>query len=180
MNPKKIVLIGGPGTGKSTVIQALEKLGYHCFHEISRDVTLEARKKGIEQLFLTQPLLFSEMLMKGRVEQFKIAESLEERHVFFDRGLPDITAYMDYMKTVYPHYFIESNECHRYDAVFCFPLWEDIYQQDNERYESFSEATKIQKYLVDAYTSLGYTLIEVPKTTIEERVKFIENHLKSL
>ena len=48
--PKKIALIGGPATGKTTLIKALEAQGYYCMEEISRQITLEAQKNGIEQL----------------------------------------------------------------------------------------------------------------------------------
>jgi len=40
LKPKKIVLIGGPATGKTTLIDALKTKGYHCFEEISRQVTV--------------------------------------------------------------------------------------------------------------------------------------------
>jgi len=49
---QKIVITGGPGTGKSTIIEELTKLNYICMPEISRDITLNAKKKGIDQLFL--------------------------------------------------------------------------------------------------------------------------------
>ncbi|HEX5742987.1 MAG TPA: AAA family ATPase, partial [Flavobacteriaceae bacterium] len=35
----KIVITGGPGTGKSTLINELIKRGYNCLEEISRDIT---------------------------------------------------------------------------------------------------------------------------------------------
>ena len=57
-----IVITGGPGTGKTTIIDAFIEQGYACFPEISRQITLEAKKEGIEQLFLERPLLFSELL----------------------------------------------------------------------------------------------------------------------
>ena len=60
MNPIKVVIAGGPGTGKTSIINHLKERGFLCFDEISRQVTLQARKDGIEQLFLTEPLLFSE------------------------------------------------------------------------------------------------------------------------
>ena len=50
---QKIVLIGGPGTGKSTIINEFVKRGYACMPEISREVIVKAQKEGIEQLFLT-------------------------------------------------------------------------------------------------------------------------------
>ena len=38
--------------------------------EISREVILEARKKGIEHLFVSSPILFSEILLEKRIQQF--------------------------------------------------------------------------------------------------------------
>ena len=70
----KIVLIGGPGTGKTSVINELIKRDYFCMPEISRQVTLKAQEKGIDQLFLTEPLLFSKMLLEGREQQFITAD----------------------------------------------------------------------------------------------------------
>ena len=71
---KKIVLTGGPSTGKSTVLEELINRNYNCMTEISREVTLNARKNGVEQLFLTKPLLFSELLIEGRINQYIEAE----------------------------------------------------------------------------------------------------------
>ena len=70
MNTKKVVITGGPGTGKTSIINHLKENGYLCYDEISREITLQARKDGIEQLFLTDPLLFSEKLLEGRTQQF--------------------------------------------------------------------------------------------------------------
>lgn len=174
---KKILLIGGPGTGKSSIINFLEQKGHFCLHEISREVTMEAQKKGIDQLFLTEPLLFSELLLKGRIKQYREAEKANRDYVFFDRGIPDVTAYMDYSKETYPNFFTEANKKHLYDCVFFLPIWKDIYRSDNERYESYKQAVEIQKYLEGTYSNLGYELIPVPKTSVEKRVLFILNKL---
>ena len=53
---QKIVITGGPGTGKTTLLHSLKKRGFHCMDEISREITLKARKNGIEHLFLKNPL----------------------------------------------------------------------------------------------------------------------------
>ena len=91
-----IVLLGGPGTGKSTLINELVARGFCCYPEISRQVTMKAQEEGIEQLFLEQPLLFSQMLLEGRIEQYKNALNEPDNVVFIDRGIPDVVAYMDY------------------------------------------------------------------------------------
>ena len=56
--PKKVLLIGGPSTGKSTLLKELQNLGYPCLEEVSREVIKKAQNQGIEQLFLTEPKLF--------------------------------------------------------------------------------------------------------------------------
>ncbi|MDG1394226.1 MAG: ATP-binding protein [Flavobacteriaceae bacterium] len=179
MNTQKIALIGGPGTGKTTLINALKTKGYFCMEEISRQITLEAQEKGIEQLFLEDPLLFSEQLLLGRQQQFLDADKLSDKFVFFDRGLPDVVAYLDCLKSSYPESFKMICNQHLYDKVFILKPWKAIYEQDNERYETFEQALIIHDFLVKSYTEYGYTIIDTPFGTIEERIEFIENHLNS-
>jgi len=170
---QKIVITGGPGTGKSTVISALAKQHFMCMPEISREVTLNAKENGTDQLFLTNPLLFSELLLEGRVNQYIEAEKRNSPIVFFDRGIPDVHAYMNYISIDYPKTYVHQSTIYRYDFVFLMPPWEDIYITDNERYENFEQALAIHNHLERTYKNLGYKIIEVPKGTIESRVDFI-------
>ena len=73
--PKKIIITGGPSTGKTSIIEELKKEGHQCMDEVSREVILEARKKGIENLFLTSPIYFSEILLKKRIQQYFDADN---------------------------------------------------------------------------------------------------------
>ncbi|SDS44388.1 AAA family ATPase [Christiangramia echinicola] len=173
MKNRKIVITGGPGTGKSSIINRLEEKGEKCLHEISRQVTLEAKKQGIDQLFLEQPLLFSEKLLEGRLDQYLEAMEFNSDHIFLDRGLPDVVAYMDYFDTKYPEIFNKICQNNRYDLIFILPPWKEIYTSDNERYESYEEALKISSYLYSTYKRYGYNPIEVPKLSVEERTSFI-------
>ena len=170
---KKIVFAGGPATGKTTLIQALELRGYACAQEVSRQVTLEARENGISQLFVSDPLLFSEKLLEGRVNQFKEAHKNKASLVFLDRGIPEVLAYLDRGNTPYPNHFTKACEDNQYDRVFIFPPWEEIYTSDNERYEDYQEALKIYPFLKAAYDRFGYESIILPKDTIENRISFV-------
>ena len=180
MKNKKIVLTGAPGTGKSTIIDELEKRGYTCMHEISRDVTIEAQKNGTEQLFLTEPLLFSDMLLKGRLEQYKKADDKGGEWVFFDRGIPDVFGYLNYIGMEYPDRYIQVSRVNKYDFIFLMPPWEDIYIQDNERYESFEQALAIHNHLMRAYKSLNYNVIQVPIGPVAKRTDYILNAIQTL
>ena len=177
MNKEIVVIIGGPGTGKTTIIEGLLAKGYCCYPEISREVTLEAKKQGIEQLFLENPLLFSELLIEGRKKQFHNAQKEPHNIVFLDRGIPDVLAYMHYIGDSYPAFFDQACRDHIYTKIFLLPPWEEIYISDNERYENFEQAKLIYNHLTETYQKYGYDLIEVPKGTVEDRISFILNQL---
>jgi len=172
-----VVIIGGPGTGKTTIIDGLTAKGYCCYPEISREVTMEAKKQGIEQLFLEKPLLFSELLLEGRKKQFHNAKEEPHNIVFLDRGIPDVLAYMHYIGDSYPAFFDQACRDHIYTKIFILPPWEEIYVSDDERYENYEQAKLIYGHLTETYEKYGYNLIEVPKGTVEERILFILNQL---
>ncbi|WP_048331438.1 AAA family ATPase [Bizionia psychrotolerans] len=180
MKIKKIVITGGPGTGKTSIINELKNRGFVCLDEISRQITLKAREDGIDQLFLTQPLLFSEMLLQGREDQFNQANTEHESFVFLDRGIPDVLAYMDYIGDSYPEKFVESCKNHSYDLAFILKPWQDIFVSDSERYENFSQAIEIHDHLLKTYEKYGYNLADVPFDTVEKRTDFILNVVNNL
>ncbi len=180
MNTKKIIITGGPGTGKTSIINELIKRGYNCIEEISRQITLKAREDGIEQLFLTEPLLFSELLLKGRKKQFEEANAFEEDFIFLDRGIPDVLAYMDFIGDDYPEDFRNACKDNMYDHVFILAPWQEIFSSDSERYENFEQAIEIHKHLLNTYKTYEYSLVDVPFGSIESRADFILNVVKAL
>jgi predicted ATPase len=173
MQKQIIVIIGGPGTGKTTIIEELVQKGYCCYPEISRQVTLDAKKQGIDQLFLENPILFSEMLLEGRKKQYQNALLEPHKIVFIDRGIPDVLAYMKFIGDNYPEHFDVACKENVYSKIFVLPPWEEIYESDEERYETYDQAKKIYNHLVETYQGYGYDLIEVPKDTVTERIDFI-------
>lgn len=172
---KVIVISGGPGSGKTTIISQLKKRGYTCYDEVSRDIIIEAKKKGIDQLFLTDPEEFSRLVLEGREKQFTDAQNSDEEWIFIDRGIPDVVAYMNFKNEASPEAFINSSKTNRYDFVFVLPPWRKIYKQDNERYETFEDAIGIYKKLKKTYETFGYEAIEVPKGNLMDRANYILN-----
>lgn len=174
---KKIAIIGGPSSGKTSIINQLMKKGHVCMEEISREITAKAKNEGIDQLFLKDPIWFSEQLLEERKKQFIDADTAKSPFVFFDRGLPDVIAYLDYIGCNYSEEFINICKKYKYDKVFILMPWKDIYIQDNERYETFKQATEIHEFLIKWYTSFNYELVEVPQSTLENRIGFILNNI---
>jgi len=184
LKPRKIVITGGPSTGKSTVIDELKNRNFLCFDEVSREIIREAKENGIEQLFIEDPYLFSKKLLEGRVKQHQEADKITDKEiVFFDRGIPDVNAYLKFVKQEIPKEFDEITKKHPYDRiVFIMPPWEEIFTGDEERYESFNQSQLIHNKLVNYYKELGYYLIFVPFGSVNKRVdyiiKSIEKHKK--
>lgn len=177
LKQQKIVITGGPGTGKSTIIDQLIRLKFTCMPEISRSVIKQGQKEGIDQLFLSEPLLFSEKLLEGRIQQYHEAGRQKTSYVFFDRGIPDVHGYMDYLGTDYPKDYHEKSNEFRYTHIFMMPPWKKIHKVDNERYESFEQSMSIFQFLIEAYEKLDYKIITVPEGSVEQRVDFILNSL---
>lgn len=177
------MITGGPATGKTSVINGLEGIGHLCFHEIIRDLTSEAKESGnLSSLdtnpinSVTDPLEFNRKLLEGRKVQFLKSQKIKEKLVFFDRGIPDVLAYMEYYDQVLEPEFTAAAKTHQYDTVFLLPMWEEIFASDEERFESYADALKIEEFLQKTYMTFGYEVIEVPFDSVENRIDFILNH----
>lgn len=185
MGLRKIVITGAPGTGKTVVVRELESMGFPCFHEIIRDMTADAKndensKEAVSNplAFVDDPFQFNLDLLNGRIQHFQQSEKQKKGTVFFDRGIPDVLAYMDYFQQEYNATFTGACEDYKYDELFIMPPWKEIYVSDDERLETFEEAQELHQCLMSTYKKYGYKPILVPKTTIEERITFILNRLK--
>jgi len=175
---RKILITGGPSTGKTTLVDELEKVGFNCFKEISRETTKEWKKKGVDQFFLTDPIAFSNILFKGRLNQYQSAKTYNKNYVF-DRGPIDVIAYLNFKNVTYDSKLFKTSSKLNYDFSFILPPWEEIYTNDFERYESFEECEKINQNLVRTYKEYKINLIKIPKISVKERVNFINEYLSN-
>lgn len=177
MLKKRIILTGGPGTGKTSIINELIKEGFNCFEEISREIIREEMAKGSRVLPWDDLMAFSQKVIDGRVEQYNGAENGIS---FYDRSVYDSIAYLHLDKIdVLPKWDTLGKDLTFSKAVFITPPWREIFHQDNERKESLAQLTLLHETLIRTYEDYGYNLIEVPKTPIKERVEFILNHIKA-
>lgn len=173
---QKIVLTGGPGSGKTTVLNTLGKMGYTIFPELSRQWIHLAQQAGTNHYFEEKPLEFSAVLLEGRIQQYQEAEQSTSDKIFLDRGIPDVFAYLDHRGQA--HTFNKNTlQKYRYDQVFFFPPWKDIYTADAERQETFEKAQAIGEHLNNYYSLLGYHPIRIPEGSVEERCNFLLKQL---
>jgi predicted ATPase len=171
---RRILLTGGPGFGKSSIITEFEHRGLVVFHEISRQIIQDSLAHNLRQTPWENISRFSELVEEGRIAQHRQGDGLV---AFYDRGLPDIAGFLLKDKqSITPRLDQLCNEFRYFHTVFITPPWEAIYQRDHERHEDFMSAIKVHKALEQVYTNLGYQLIPVPMGSIRQRADFILNH----
>ena len=166
------IITGGPGSGKSTVIDALAKRGISTMPEGGRAIIQDQVAIGGNALPWSDRRAFAELMLSWEMRSYRMAIALKGR-VIFDRGVPDVLGYLRLSGLSIPAYVERAAQVFRYNRrVFIAPPWRDIFQIDAERKQSFKEAQATYEAMIESYSDLGYELIQLPLISVEERVNF--------
>jgi predicted ATPase len=167
------VLTGGPGSGKSTVLEAIERRGYARSTEAGRGVIQDQMAISGRALPWDDRGLFAELMLSWDMRSYRIAEQ-SPGPVFFDRGVVDTIGYLELSGLPVPPHMENAAETLRYHPrAFIAPPWKEIYEQDRERKQNFEEAVRTYDAVAAAYARHGYELIEIPRDSAEKRAAFI-------
>jgi len=167
------VVTGGPGSGKSTLIDALEAAGYPRTIEAGRGVIQDQAAIGGAALPWRDPALFAELMLCWEMRSYHMARA-QAGPAFFDRGVPDVLSYLRLLGRPVPTHMAKAAATFRYNRrVFIAPPWREIFRQDAERKQSFEEAVRTYEAMVATYSDLGYELVELPRAAVAERVRFV-------
>lgn len=169
------VLTGGPATGKTTLLNALGNLGYVTIQEAAREHIDHSYKKGIP----VEELRRNERQFQEDVARIKERyESTLNPHetVFFDRGMHDTVAYMDYYGYPLDDWLKKLIAASSYKKVF---LLDEIKvdRKDYARTEDDTFMDQINDLLFKAYADNGMTPVMVPPGSVKNRADFILSQL---
>jgi predicted ATPase len=167
------VLTGGPGSGKSTLLDALQQSGYARSLEAGRGIIQDQSAIGGRALPWNDRVLFAELMLCWEMRSYHMAQQ-QSGPVLFDRGIPDVLGYLRLLGLPEPEHMRKAADSFRYHhRVFIAPPWPEIFRQDRERKQDFDEAVRTYDALVATYTALGYDLVEIPRSPVDERVRFL-------
>ena len=165
----KFVITGGPGCGKTTVLEVLERIGYTVMSESARKLIMEETARGGRALPWDDWKGFQKAVLRMQlVRENQVADD----HVFLDRAAIDTVAYFRLHGCEPDAEVLDACSRNGYAMIF---LLEQLprYKTDGVRMEDHKTAMKIAVLVECAYVERGYTVIRVPVMPPVERARFI-------
>lgn len=173
----RYVFTGGPGAGKTTVLDLLKKDGFTGIPEVAREIIKNRLSGGLNPR--PDAAQFANEILAKDIEQYDKFVP-ENKPVFFDRGIGD-ALYM-----LHQCGEIRIDEARRHlnkrpynKMVFIFPTWREIYTNDAERDQTYEDSIEVYNDLWQWYLNLDFSVIQVPLSEPEQRMKFIINSIEN-
>ena len=167
------IITGGPGVGKTTLINELQQKQMNCIPEVAREIIKDQLRNNGQALPWENAKEYSKLMLLHSVQDYVKLLGTNDLY-FFDRGIPDTYAYERLMNFDYEENLTHVVNEYRYNKiVFILPPWEEIYEMDTERKQDFQLAKETYNVIKDTYECLDYELIEVPCLPVAERTDFI-------
>ncbi|MBX3074704.1 ATP-binding protein [Candidatus Obscuribacterales bacterium] len=165
----RIVITGGPSTGKTTIINLLEVMGQKVVHELATKII----KEGKYLPWVDRVKFQSEVLRRQLAAEAAILDF--DNPIFLDRGAFDGEAYYIADSLPVPPAF-STIDPSQYDLAF---LIEELsfFDQNDVRREDLEFTKKISATLEGCYTSRNIRVIRVPAMLPHARVDFIMKHV---
>src|SRR5688572_1416991 len=172
--PCRSVITGGPGTGKSALLEAAARAGFATSGEVARDIL---REPGGMALRAQDPAGFADAMLARELAAFDAAAT-RKGPVIFDRGFPDIVGFLALAGLPVSGELDRICRNVRYDGpIFRAPPWRGIYVSDRERIQSWQDACASDRAVSAAWGRYGYSLVDLPFVSVDERLRFLVSAL---
>jgi predicted ATPase len=169
-----VIITGGPGSGKTTLVDELAGAGHPVAPEGARALI---RYRDVIGGPWHDAELFPELMLSWDVRSYHWALD-QPGPVFFDNAVPTMVCYWELLGLPMPAHARAAAETYRYHPeVFIAPPWPAIYRTDTERTQTFAWAEQVYEGLVRTLPRLGYRLIDLPRGDPAERRDFVLAHL---
>lgn len=185
----RIVLTGGPCSGKSTIIDIIKRDNpeIHCVPEMATVVIshfgVTPSRDAIKNRQFQRAIYRAQRIFEATSTQFAI--SAGKKAVVFDRGAPDGAAYFRGGIREFQDFFNTTMEAEydQYDAVLCLNVPpSSIYEANKEnnpaRSETYKEAVDLGERIIKAWQTHPNFLIINNGTGWEDKEKRVLQALK--
>ena len=173
----RFVVTGAPGSGKTPILRELVRRGFLGVNEPAREILAEQRAIGGNGVYDKDPQLFCDLMLERAIADYRRLGGAGEP-AFFDRGIPDMVGYAEVFALDTSAALAASRRYRYDDVVFVLPAWPEIYVTDRDRQMTFESAQAFGERVREVYLDLSYTIVEVPRDSVETRTRFIVEHAR--
>jgi predicted ATPase len=167
----RVIVTGGPGVGKTTMLNQLAEMGFAVVEESARETIRERQANG--QSPRPQAKEFAaELIRRDRAKYER--SSLGESPVFFDRCIVEsisMARAAGLLSESEATAMLGGVTFHR--RVFILPPWQEIYVNDAERDHTFDHCQRVHHGLTRWYAACGYDVHEVPRVSPQQRAEYV-------
>ena len=181
---RRFIFTGTPGSGKTSVIKELEKLGHAVIHEAATDVISIEQAKGCDAPW-EEPEFVDKITLMQKERQMDATGNLQ----FYDRSsfcAYALGKYLAHWKNIEfkpsPVLLGEIDRCLKngvfQNQIFFFENLGFIEHTDARKI-SYEDALIFEQIHLDVYKEFGFDIMIVPKgLTVTQRCEFILERVK--
>jgi len=170
---KKYIITGAPGSGKTTLINALAEQ-FICMPEVSRKVIVQEQLRGTKGTPWEDLERFATLVYEAFVQLLNSSPQA----CFTDRSILDLLSYLRVAGKAIPRNieaFPYREKFHEH--VFFAPTWREIYHEDEQRLQSFDFCVELEKALLRDYRQKGFKLLMLSKVSVSKRLNFVTKNI---
>lgn len=172
---QRYIITGGPGAGKTSIINYLAKSGYLVAPEAATEIIEEELKKNIESPWRADDyhIRMYELISKRQLEVQNSPASI----AFFDRGHLDGISYILLQKRTLYQYVVDrvqsSIDTQYFNNRVFFIDSLGFVVPGPARNEDLQESLQKAQCLEQNYRTMGYEIVHIPPGPVEERAQII-------
>lgn len=176
---QRYILTGGPGAGKTSIINYLAKRGYLVAPEAATEIIEGGLKKNIENPWRADDyhIRMYELISKRQMEVLNSSAPI----AFFDRGHLDGISYILLQKRTLYQYVVDrvqsSIDTQYFNNRVFFIDSLGFVVPGPARGEDLQESLQKAHCLEQNYRAMGYEIVHIPSGPVEERAQIIVDYI---